>query len=74
VVVAGQAGVRVAGAQHPPKALERPSEEDPGARDPAIVALQDRQVVDGHRDVGVIPAEERLQDGERARVEGPGAC
>lgn len=74
VVVAGQAGVRVAGAQHLPKALERPPEEDPGARDPAVVALQDRQVVDGHRDVGVIPAEERLQDCERARVEGPGAC
>ena len=63
----------VAGAQRPDEAGEGAPEQGGGAVQVAVVALEDRQIVDGHGDVGVVAAEHAFLDGERPRVQRPGA-
>ena len=66
-------GVGVAGAQRPDEAGEGAPEQGGGAVQVAVVALEDRQIVDGHGDVGVVAAEHPFLDGERPRIQRPGA-
>jgi hypothetical protein len=60
-------------AQAPDEAAEGTAEQRGGALEVALVALENRQIIDGHGDVGMVVSEHALLDGEGAHVQRTGA-